>query len=383
MRDKLVEVKRAAAIANFTTGPQNTMVLGGAVDASHEEAAGMHTGAPPLPPEPFVASSTSEDVTVDFPHLSLGTFPLAVASSRVAGRFYVASRAIAAGELVLESDAHIAVVQESLISRVCALCLRKTPSSPLPIWCTECRYVACCSQKCWNSLRATHVKECKALARLREHPPKLDRDAITKLRLVIQEMHWRHHCEKPGEHLTKELYTGLDVMEGTQDWKKVRRTWQGIASAFTKLCSNHGLSEIPSQEIFDFLSAIHMNGFGVWLDGRKQELARVMCVPASLFNHSCVPNLARVQNGRKLRFFALSDVSQGETLNFSYIDPCQTQVRRQLELASWGFTCQCPRCTEPKTAFGANLCDKHLGYLIPDCFGGSWCSTCSTKGNVL
>ena len=70
---------------------------------------------------------------------------------------------------------------------------------------------------------------------------------------------------------------------------------------------------------------------------------------ASLFNHSCEPNVEVVfrRNDSTATFVAARDIDQGEQLFVSYLDEGMGLKYRQNHLRfSYGFTCGCQRCIE-------------------------------------
>ena len=69
---------------------------------------------------------------------------------------------------------------------------------------------------------------------------------------------------------------------------------------------------------------------------------------ASLFNHSCGPNLYKLRRGRRYEFRALHDIEIGDELCHCYIDAHLNPNRRRRELeTSFSFLCECPRCDDP------------------------------------
>jgi hypothetical protein len=66
---------------------------------------------------------------------------------------------------------------------------------------------------------------------------------------------------------------------------------------------------------------------------------------ASYFNHSCAPNLAAVQEGLWMDFYALVDIPEGTEVTISYIPlTSTTQARREYLAQEYFFYCTCPRC---------------------------------------
>lgn len=70
---------------------------------------------------------------------------------------------------------------------------------------------------------------------------------------------------------------------------------------------------------------------------------------ASLFNHSCEPNLvvSWPHNNAVASFTAARDIAAHEQLTISYIDAEQGAAQRRAALQfAYGFACRCPRCRE-------------------------------------
>ncbi|THH20180.1 hypothetical protein EW146_g1123 [Bondarzewia mesenterica] len=93
------------------------------------------------------------------------------------------------------------------------------------------------------------------------------------------------------------------------------------------------------------------NAFAASDNGREKS---VLCVRASRFNHSCVPNATyswHASSGQ-LRIYALRDVAVGEELFVTYIRGRNVygspREVRQSRLKTYGFTCACPACTLPE-----------------------------------
>lgn len=365
---KLSEAKRSAAAAYFVESRQalqNGSVIVNVTSSTskglcaEEETSSTAATLTPLSPALTVAElASATGVSFD-----AGSSALSLAHTSNAGRFFVAAKPVAAGELILDTDVHAAVVCEGLVSHVCAFCMKRS-SGPLQL-CSSCGYVAFCSDKCKNMCAEIHNLECAALANLRQRTSGLSPDALTWLRLVLQD------AVKGSSSPAKFLCSSVDTASKTK-----RKTWHRIATALLNFCGDALPSDWSTRRIFEILSACENNCFGIWQDGRKLELARGLCVPASFFNHSCSPNVARVSSGRSFKFYAIRDVPRGETLCFSYIDPTMCKSERRLHLSTWGFKCECPRCEGAEDLFSAKLCTKHLGYLIPDGSRGFFCSTC-------
>jgi len=284
-----------------------------------------------------------------------------------------------AGELLLHTAPDVAVVLEDHVSRVCAWCFRRSQTKKLSLVCKFCKYVAYCSQNCMTSGSEIHACECMALSRLQSCPPRLSRADMTSLRMLVQTMYLRFSskiCFNGGVHPTESLQSGLDMFKAQKDWRDRAKTFRSLTSAFVVL-SGYDFHWVQD-ELDSVLGAMDCNCFSLFTNAQcRLEVAQALFVRASLFNHSCSPNVARVQRGRCADFYALRDVSEGEALCISYGDPREPPPFRRGRLrARFGFMCACARCDTGVQL--PDMCQKHLGYLIPRP-GGVWCSVCDAE----
>merc|ERR1712151_688510 len=134
-------------------------------------------------------------------------------------------------------------------------------------------------------------------------------------------------------------------------------------------------------ELQAVLGSIECNSFDIWSFQRNRLLGVGLYVAASLFNHSCAPNVARVQRGCQVEFYALTAVQMGEALCIAYINPriADATARRSKLLAAYGFSCTCKRCEG--VAESPVLCRRHLGYVVPHLDGSEpgWCTVCDVR----
>jgi hypothetical protein len=92
------------------------------------------------------------------------------------------------------------------------------------------------------------------------------------------------------------------------------------------------------------------NAFGILsLDDSGSEFFGWGVWPtASYFNHSCTPNVSKVRDGRKWRFWMERDVPAGEELFISYMGGDEKDLsapeRQKRTGDTWGFVCQCSGC---------------------------------------
>lgn len=129
-------------------------------------------------------------------------------------------------------------------------------------------------------------------------------------------------------------------------------------------------------------AACQSNSFGVYSSG-DDCLGSGLYPEASLFNHSCAPNLCRVMRpGRTAAFYALRDIPRGEPLTICYIELCEdsTAERRRTLMDAYRFFCGCSRCSGGRQGYPLYLCGKcvvkgYLRPLLPSCEQGE-CTVC-------
>jgi SET and MYND domain-containing protein len=107
------------------------------------------------------------------------------------------------------------------------------------------------------------------------------------------------------------------------------------------LCDQESLRTLTSRDC--------TNAFGLWSDSGDEYLGYGVWVKASLFNHSCDPNVRKYTQDRAWIFETARYVVAGEELCISYLgsqDELKMDVmaRREKLLKHWGFLCLCTRC---------------------------------------
>ncbi|GIQ86538.1 hypothetical protein KIPB_008412 [Kipferlia bialata] len=72
-----------------------------------------------------------------------------------------------------------------------------------------------------------------------------------------------------------------------------------------------------------------------------------MCVEASMFNHSCAPNLCRYwdKEAGEMVFHTVRDVAAGEQLTINYCRTFDGRKDRQDKLGRYAINCTCPVCS--------------------------------------
>lgn len=97
----------------------------------------------------------------------------------------------------------------------------------------------------------------------------------------------------------------------------------------------------------------------------SESLDGSLCVVVSRFNHSCLPNCEQFWDDDMFRqkLFACRDISKGEELCFSYVEPFLSLAeRQQIFRQRYAFHCRCPACSVASDASDARR--KRLGDLV-------------------
>ena len=102
---------------------------------------------------------------------------------------------------------------------------------------------------------------------------------------------------------------------------------------------------LPLQRYAQLLGAAQLNAFEL-CTSRGLRISCLLPAPASLFNHSCEPNvLISCADDHEVGFVMEREAAPEEELCISYVDLERPgSERRHLLLHKYGFECGCPRC---------------------------------------
>ncbi len=162
-------------------------------------------------------ASAQAELASSFDDLSIHEFfrgtACKLAYSEKKGRHVVATRAIKAGEVVLETPPYAAVASDSFVEKVCHRCFKRPEtesggggsgsggSSPVLYVCAGCKHARFCSTACMNAFKAIHEMECKSLSKFEELEIEGD---TTALRCVMRMLYLALAEKRYTEAKTKE-----------------------------------------------------------------------------------------------------------------------------------------------------------------------------------
>lgn len=140
-------------------------------------------------------------------------------------------------------------------------------------------------------------------------------------------------------------------------------------------------TKIIIEKIRALLLRSECNAFSFWsTDGAQDQLGVGLFLEAAMFNHSCLPNVGKVLEGRNLRFVALREIAVGEELCISYVSlDEERETRREILKKHFHFDCCCVRCEEEDGLTVEKLAHKGCGGAWVPREGNSsshYCSLC-------
>ena len=107
-----------------------------------------------------------------------------------------------------------------------------------------------------------------------------------------------------------------------------------------------------ARDLFSLFCGVSCNAFTV-SDGELSPVGAGVYPKASLFNHSCAPNVVAIWDGAKVNMRTLAAVAAGDELCIAYVDPLLPTARRRADLREvYNFDCGCLRCVATTCQMG-------------------------------
>ena len=301
------------------------------------------------------------DTTASAGHqLGDGTWPLRLMEDKMAGRYLIASRDIAAGELVCAEDPFVQTVMDSLDDIVCHHCYdildsnrvlfdgsplehkpsRKRGSAGQFQSCAKCAQVRYCSAACANQGAAAHNAECEVLQAIAASGNEKLKSGVRGLRLFIRLVRAASEDPKAFEAVEAlaEHYTDAPAER--------RRFLEGVAQQINKLCPPQARME-PAR-LARLVSRAHTNLHAIADMAGVQYGSALYPRYGHLLNHSCSPNAAVSFHGRTWRLHTIRAVRKGQQVSISYTELYAGRAERRMHLKQTkAFECTCERCAAP------------------------------------
>mmetsp|Transcript_9039 Transcript_9039/g.20405 ORF Transcript_9039/g.20405 Transcript_9039/m.20405 type:complete len:450 (-) Transcript_9039:440-1789(-) len=331
------------------------------------------------------------------------------------GRSLVATENISKGQLVYESQRgqSLKTVDLAFSTRVCLHCgdIACEETFYQPLQCSGCEAAAWCSPECNSADAELHAMTCRfvrpLLLKLRQlHSSFMDESAdqepvewtegINLLSILAMLCLRAQHLNLPGSStqtsIPASLYEGCAGMVSNIGlWPKGTRHSKLLPLWST--CLTHVLPSgwmPPADELLSLQSALTCNVFSMWLPDYSSYGSVIEPWPA-LLNHSCTPNLARIQTPTGMQFIAIHDIKAGTAFNFSYLPSDATFEERRLATSQeYCFQCRCSRC-EAGLELKEGVAEESLpittacpcgGWMYPGKAGRRVCSMCTDESKA-
>ncbi|XP_068147750.1 SET domain-containing protein SmydA-8 [Drosophila tropicalis] len=284
------------------------------------------------------------------------------------GRFVVAVDNIRAGETLLVEEP--IVILPHLGERRCARCLNLTTN-----FCSKCQLLPLCEE-----CKDHEERDCQRLADLHlseEQVQQLQDSQRTEVQSMVKCLLLREHAE------TRSLYEEMYQMDAQLDARRGSEVWNNYQANVANPLESSGIlgklwqgSDLEKDvELVQRLLAIFdTNAFEIRAPESGGSM-RGIYRRASLFPHSCMPNLVSAiddaSNGRQIKIYASRFIAAGEILYNCYTNVLLgTQERREILKQGKCFNCNCPRCVDPTelgthmSSFMCNNCSSTGGYIV-------------------
>jgi hypothetical protein len=276
--------------------------------------------------------------------------PVVLERSERTGRFVVACADFKKGDLIFREDPYVAAVDNGLA--VCDHCYGIFSHRKQKLVCNKCEQVAYCSAICKQKEQENHAHECPLFEQLTEGDPpavvfKDYNFSMAKL-LIRAFLFGKREADNdfvplPGKMKTfgsvLQLVTSPDIYADNsklQDCRDLASFVQTVFEARLGWAPAHpDLVEVMGKEM--------CNSFGIYSCKPSEGVG--FYVSSALMNHSCHPNVFRIEDGRTLEFRAYEDIPKGTELNINYSDISHSYTERQQHLDQYyHFQCGCRRC---------------------------------------
>ncbi|KAG0724321.1 SET domain-containing protein SmydA-8, isoform A [Chionoecetes opilio] len=262
--------------------------------------------------------------------------PWRVSSSPDLGRFMVATKDIAGGELLME-DAPLMMGPKMMTEPVCLGCYRPVDGD---YNCKGCGFPLC-SSDCEGT--EDHEAECRAVQASGIHVKVSMFGEVNSMYECITPLRVLSLRDKNPSLWNKlmSLESNSDMREGTEVAAITQQTVVDIIHNRLQLEDEFGT------EIIDkVLGILDTNAFEIRL---PDSSILGVYQKASLLEHDCIPNTHRTFDADlNLVIRAAVPIKRGQHLTSCYTEPLSTTNGRQEHLRSTKyFTCSCKRCRDP------------------------------------
>jgi len=270
------------------------------------------------------------------------------------GRMIVATENLLPGTVVCIEEPFFMSLDKNEVQKRCGLCLKKLITS---VTCPFCKSLKFCSEKCQNDCwNYFHKFECDNFHEL---------DSDDNFLLMMNRMLFKSISISGGLEELNSLINSIDesltILNGIENEKELLTCCYNlecgnieddflfidscVKSPFLKnLCSSEYEKDILKKIILRILGILNRNSFTL---NFKTDVAGAIYTFASLINHSCSPNLEKINMGNKAVFISNKPIEKHEQLFLCYRRPFYfntVQKRRRSIYRQFNFICECQAC---------------------------------------
>ncbi|XP_064539705.1 SET domain-containing protein SmydA-8 isoform X2 [Drosophila montana] len=273
-----------------------------------------------------------------------------VAHSELFGRYLVANRQLAAGELLI-TEQPLAIGPCVSCEPVCLGCYRPVQLTVQQYRCPGCGWPLCgASCRGLQQRRHGHTEEeCGIYGKRRWLAAELLGESATpdqvrdlyELVLIVRIALLRH--------LAPDLYAQIRRMESHTAARRENPTlWQHYEQKVVRRLRDDWQLDVEAAELHEICGILDVNCFEI---GQRGAKARTLYPSAFLLAHDCSPNTAHTDDPASYAILLRTSrvVRDQEPLTLSYAYTLQgTLKRRSFIQGGKLFWCQCQRCADPR-----------------------------------
>uniref|UniRef100_A0A2P2I598 Protein msta-like n=1 Tax=Hirondellea gigas TaxID=1518452 RepID=A0A2P2I598_9CRUS len=280
--------------------------------------------------------------------------PYVVQENLILGKYLVASRDLAAGELLLK-DVPIVLGLRQITMPVCVSCSASVNGSHC---CSECGWPLC-SPECQRVI--LHKPECQA-SKCRGSKVVISKffqinemyECITPLRCL-----WLKQNEPKKWDQLMTMESHLDARQKSKATELDKTNVIDFVRGYLKY------QDFVDEDVYKVCGILEVNGFEIPAPNFVGLYAN-----ACRLEHSCVPNTSRsFDEQMNVVIRAAVPIKKGDHITISYTDQMWGTSSRQLHLNTTKyFTCECDRCLDPTelgTHYSSIVCQNCSALITP------------------
>lgn len=294
------------------------------------------------------------------------------------GRYLVAARDIAAGEVVFR-EAPLVVGPKAGAGATCLACLKALPGDT---WegCEHCG-APLCRPQCGG--KGHNERECGLLALLGlKHEPQ-NTSRIRQLNALLAPLRVLLLMER-----TPAVKSIVDALQSHVEERRDLPIGRFVETHIVAVLRERLRLAFAAEEIRRVCGVCDTNSYQV--SEGEGKVGRALFVAASLMNHSCTANTQHWYRDGIMSVRAVVDIPEGAPVTYAYTNVLWGTRARAAHLATAKlFTCGCERCGDP-TELGSHIssvkcreCPQGL-MLPPSVAGAPWqCRACGASVSAI